>query len=123
MNFDDSQDLNDTQNSNINEAKIVIIDGAKNPLRTLQQGWSDFGRKFQAQYKFIQNRENYTKEILNGVHAIIFGAPTSANKLYKIEFEQYQKRYPNNFEIIYAISREQTNPQGGRMYIQDRQSL
>jgi ferredoxin--NADP+ reductase len=28
--------------------------------------------------------------------------------------------YPENFELTYAISREQQNPEGGRMYIQHR---
>jgi ferredoxin--NADP+ reductase len=31
-----------------------------------------------------------------------------------------QEKYPKNFRLTYAISREQNNPAGGRMYIQDR---
>ncbi|HEY9804966.1 MAG TPA: ferredoxin-NADP reductase, partial [Candidatus Obscuribacterales bacterium] len=51
---------------------------------------------------------------------LIFGIPTSPNILYKEELEEIQQRYPENFRLTYAISREQKNPAGGRMYIQDR---
>jgi ferredoxin--NADP+ reductase len=51
---------------------------------------------------------------------LIFGVPTTANALYQDELEEMVAKYPNNFRITYAISREQKNPQGGRMYIQDR---
>jgi ferredoxin--NADP+ reductase len=51
---------------------------------------------------------------------LIFGIPTTPNILYKEELEEIQARYPENFRLTYAISREQKNPAGGRMYIQDR---
>ncbi len=51
---------------------------------------------------------------------LIFGIPTSPNILYKQELEELQQNYPDNFRLTYAISREQKNPEGGRMYIQDR---
>jgi len=34
--------------------------------------------------------------------------------------EALQEKYPDNFRLTYAISREQKNPEGGRMYIQHR---
>lgn len=55
-----------------------------------------------------------------GLAWLIFGIPTSPNILYKEELEQLQQQYPDNLRLTYAISREQKNPQGGRMYIQDR---
>ncbi|MEC4812382.1 MAG: phycobilisome linker polypeptide [Scytonema sp. PMC 1069.18] len=55
-----------------------------------------------------------------GFSWLIFGIPTTPNILYKEELEEMQQRYPENFRLTYAISREQKNPQGGRMYIQDR---
>ncbi|BAY10480.1 ferredoxin--NADP reductase [Calothrix sp. NIES-2098] len=55
-----------------------------------------------------------------GFSWLIFGVPTSPNILYKEELEEMQAKYPDNFRLTYAISREQKNPQGGRMYIQDR---
>jgi ferredoxin--NADP+ reductase len=55
-----------------------------------------------------------------GFSWLIFGIPTSANILYKPELEEMQSKYPDNFRLTYAISREQQNASGGRMYIQDR---
>jgi ferredoxin--NADP+ reductase len=56
----------------------------------------------------------------NGFSWLIFGVPTTPNILYKEELEEMQQKYPENFRLTYAISREQKNTQGGRMYIQDR---
>ncbi|MEB3199576.1 MAG: phycobilisome linker polypeptide [Synechococcaceae cyanobacterium] len=51
---------------------------------------------------------------------LFMGAPTTANLLYDSDFEHYQSQYPDNFRYTKAISREQQNAKGGRMYIQDR---
>lgn len=51
---------------------------------------------------------------------LIFGIPKTPNILYKEELEELQSKYPDNFRITYAISREQQNSEGGRMYIQHR---
>lgn len=56
----------------------------------------------------------------NGFAWLIFGIPTTPNILYKEELEEIQQKYPDNFRLTCAISREQKNAQGGRMYIQDR---
>ncbi|MGB7088218.1 MAG: ferredoxin-NADP reductase [Phormidesmis sp.] len=56
----------------------------------------------------------------NGKAWLIFGIPKTENILYKEELEELQAKYPDNFEITYAISREQKNSEGGRMYIQHR---
>ncbi len=51
---------------------------------------------------------------------LFMGAPKSANLLYEEDLQRYLKDYPNNFKYTKAISREQQNNKGGRMYIQDR---
>ena len=51
---------------------------------------------------------------------LIFGIPKTENILYKEELEEIQSKYPDQFELTYAISREQKNSEGGRMYIQHR---
>ncbi|MBM5799342.1 MAG: ferredoxin-NADP reductase [Cyanobacteria bacterium K_DeepCast_35m_m2_023] len=51
---------------------------------------------------------------------LIMGVPTTANLLYDADFEHYQSQFPDNFRYTKAISREQQNAKGGRMYIQDR---
>lgn len=36
------------------------------------------------------------------------------------EFEKMKEKAPDNFRVDYAVSREQTNEQGEKMYIQTR---
>lgn len=55
-----------------------------------------------------------------GLAWLVFGVATTPNVLYKQELEEIQEKYPDNFRLTYAISREQKNPEGGRMYIQHR---
>jgi len=55
-----------------------------------------------------------------GLAWLIFGVPYTANILYKEELEDLQSQYPDNFRLTYAISREQKNAEGGKMYIQHR---
>jgi ferredoxin--NADP+ reductase len=70
--------------------------------------FKDAERKANPEYQF------------KGFSWLLFGVPTSPNILYKEELEAMQEKYPKNFRLTYAISREQNNPAGGRMYIQDR---
>ncbi len=51
---------------------------------------------------------------------LFMGAPKTENLLYDDDFESYKSKYPDNFKYTKAISREQKNTKGGRMYIQDR---
>jgi len=51
---------------------------------------------------------------------LFMGAPKSANLLYEEDLQRYLTDYPDNFKYTKAISREQQNSKGGRMYIQDR---
>ncbi|WP_375468965.1 ferredoxin--NADP reductase [uncultured Nostoc sp.] len=71
------------------------------------------------QFKDAEKAANAEYEF-KGFSWLIFGVPTTPNLLYKEELEEIQQKYPENFRLTPAISREQKNPQGGRMYIQDR---
>jgi ferredoxin--NADP+ reductase len=51
---------------------------------------------------------------------LFMGAPKSANLLYEEDLQRYLAENPDNFKYTKAISREQQNAKGGRMYIQDR---
>jgi ferredoxin--NADP+ reductase len=51
---------------------------------------------------------------------LFMGAPKTANLLYDDDFHRYEAEFPENFRYTKAISREQQNTKGGRMYIQDR---
>jgi ferredoxin--NADP+ reductase len=63
--------------------------------------------EYHADYKF------------NGNAMLFFGIPTSANILYRNELEYLQDLVRTRLTIGYAISREQKNIKGGKMYIQD----
>ncbi|NET00648.1 MAG: ferredoxin-NADP reductase [Sphaerospermopsis sp. SIO1G2] len=79
------------------------------PMRTyLWRMFKDEERAANPEYQF------------KGFAWLLFGVPKTANILYKEELEAIQAKYPENFRLTYAISREQQNPKGGRMYIQDR---
>ncbi|MEM0979936.1 MAG: ferredoxin-NADP reductase [Cyanobacteria bacterium P01_H01_bin.58] len=70
---------------------------------------------------FIDNEREANPEYqFKGKAWLVFGVPYSANILYKQELEELQAKYPDNFELTYAISREQQNAEGGKMYIQHR---
>jgi ferredoxin--NADP+ reductase len=51
---------------------------------------------------------------------LFMGVPKTPNLLYDADFGQYLGDFPENFRYTKAISREQENSKGGRMYIQDR---
>ncbi|MGH2416432.1 MAG: ferredoxin--NADP reductase, partial [Microcystaceae cyanobacterium] len=66
---------------------------------------------------FKEQHEDYK---FKGFAWLIFGIPTTPNILYKEDLEKLQQEFPDNFRLTYAISREQKNTEGGRMYIQHR---
>lgn len=66
---------------------------------------------------FKEQHEDYK---FRGFAWLFFGIPYSQNILYREELEKMQQEFPDNFRLTYAISREQKNPEGGKMYIQDR---
>ena len=80
------------------------------PMRTYLR------RMFEAKEKSL-NGWNF-----KGKAWLFMGSPTTANLLYDNDFNHYQQEYPDNFRYTKAISREQQNASGGRMYIQDRVS-
>ena len=68
---------------------------------------------------FAEQHDDYK---FKGTAWLIFGIPKTPNILYKEELEKYQQEYGDQFRLTYAISREQKNSEGGRMYIQHRVS-
>jgi ferredoxin--NADP+ reductase len=51
---------------------------------------------------------------------LFFGIPKTENILYQEQLEEMVSKNSDHFRMDYAISREQQNPEGGRMYIQHR---
>merc|ERR1712019_47646 len=55
-----------------------------------------------------------------GLAWLFLGVPYSKSLLYDDENVEYKKKFPDNFRYDYAISREQKNAAGQKMYIQTR---
>ena len=51
---------------------------------------------------------------------LFLGVANTDALLYDDEFQDAKSRYPDNFRLDYALSREQENKKGGKMYIQDK---
>ncbi len=66
---------------------------------------------------FKETHEDYQ---FKGKAWLFFGVAYTPNILYKEELEELQAKFPDQFRLTYAISREQKNPEGGKMYIQHR---
>merc|ERR1712154_375711 len=55
-----------------------------------------------------------------GQASLFLGVANSDALLYDDEWQESLKKYPDNFRVDYALSREQENKKGGKMYIQDK---
>lgn len=55
-----------------------------------------------------------------GLAWLFLGVANKDALLYDDEWQSVLKSHPNNFRVDYALSREQTNKAGGKMYIQDK---
>ncbi|KAL7430917.1 hypothetical protein ACHAXH_002787 [Discostella pseudostelligera] len=51
---------------------------------------------------------------------LFLGVANSDALLYDDEFQEAKANFPDNFRLDYALSREQENKKGGKMYIQDK---
>lgn len=65
-------------------------------------------------------KEQHKEYKFKGLAWLIFGIATTPNILYKEELEGLQSQFDDHFRLDYAISREQKNERGGKMYLQDR---
>merc|ERR1719183_2689346 len=55
-----------------------------------------------------------------GLAWLFLGVPYSKSLLYDDENQEYKKKFPDQFRYEYAVSREQKNAAGEKMYIQTR---
>ncbi|RZR73137.1 hypothetical protein BHM03_00020788 [Ensete ventricosum] len=55
-----------------------------------------------------------------GLAWLFLGVANTDSLLYDDEFSSYLKDYPDNFRYDKALSREQKNKNGGKMYVQDK---
>ena len=59
-------------------------------------------------------------EAYKGLAWLFLGVANSDALLYDDEWQSVLKAHPKNFRLDYALSREQKNKDGGKMYIQDK---
>jgi len=64
--------------------------------------------------------EDVTNWEFKGLAWLFMGVANSDAKLYDDEFSECIERFPGQFRVDYALSREATNRKGGKMYIQDK---
>jgi ferredoxin--NADP+ reductase len=55
-----------------------------------------------------------------GLAWLFLGVANTDSLLYHDEFNGYKEQYPENFKYDIALSREQKNKDGGKMYVQDK---
>jgi len=55
-----------------------------------------------------------------GIAWLFLGVANTDSLLYDDEWQAMLKSHPDNFRLDYALSREQNNKKGGKMYIQDK---
>lgn len=55
-----------------------------------------------------------------GLAWLFLGVANTDALLYDADWQKIAKEFPENFKVDYALSREQTNKDGGKMYIQDK---
>lgn len=67
---------------------------------------------------FFEN--NPASKAYKGQAWLFLGVANSDALLYDDEFQEAKANFPNNFRLDYALSREQNNKKGGKMYIQDK---
>jgi len=59
-------------------------------------------------------------EVYKGLAWLFLGVANTDALLYDDEWQEVLKANPDNFRVDYALSREQKNVDGGKMYIQDK---
>jgi ferredoxin--NADP+ reductase len=67
---------------------------------------------------FVENTP--ARAAFTGLAWLFLGVANSDGLLYDDDWQMVQDIYPENFRVDYALSREQTNKEGGKMYIQDK---
>jgi ferredoxin--NADP+ reductase len=71
-------------------------------------------------WRMFKERAQNPDYQFKGLAWLFFGVAYTTNVLYKEELEALQSEFPDNLRVTNAISREQQNAQGGKMYIQHR---
>merc|ERR1712094_47144 len=65
-------------------------------------------------------REDAVRRGVQGPCVALSGRGEHGRAAVRRRWQEVLKSYPDNFRLDYALSREQTNKNGGKMYIQDK---
>ncbi|KAG6541255.1 hypothetical protein Mapa_017306 [Marchantia paleacea] len=66
---------------------------------------------------FMEDVPNFQ---FGGLAWLFLGVANTDSLLYHDEFSSYKEQYPENFRYDLALSREQKNQRGGKLYVQDK---
>jgi len=75
---------------------------------------------FRAFWKRLFVEKTPAAENFKGLAWLFLGVANTEALLYDDELQTIAQAHPAHFKLDYALSREQTNAQGGKMYIQDK---
>jgi len=75
---------------------------------------------FRAFWKRLFVEKTPAAENFKGLAWLFLGVANREALLYDDELQAIAQAHPAHFKLDYALSREQTNAQGGKMYIQDK---
>jgi len=75
---------------------------------------------FRAFMRRLFGEGNPRNSDFTGLAWLFLGVANSDSLLYDEEFQIYKSQYPERVRLDYALSREATNSNGGKMYIQDK---
>jgi ferredoxin--NADP+ reductase len=67
---------------------------------------------------FVENTP--AAKAFKGLAWLFLGVANKDALLYDADWQAIKGKYPDNFRLDYALSREQKNKSGGKMYIQDK---
>jgi len=79
-----------------------------------------FNDKAGAGGNFLTKLINKKSRKFKGTAWLFMGVPYSKSLLYDDEHQDYKAKYPDQFKYDYAVSREQKNEAGQKMYIQTK---
>ena len=98
--------------------KILLMPEDPNAVLIMVATWTGIA-PFRSFWRrcFLEDVPNYR---FGGLAWLFMGVANSDAKLYDDELSEVLATYPDQFRLDYALSREQSNAKGGKMYIQDK---